>query len=371
MHEVTTFRRDVQTDGRHAKVEFGASLDEDLARRDFTMNAIAYHPIREVIHDPFGGREDLARGIVRAVGVAEERMREDRLRALRAIRFASRFGFEIEPSTWEAIVHSAAHMRRLSAERVKQELEKTMEQVDRPGLAIRRWIASGAMAVLVPPLAGLPETLTTALDCLPRPRPGRRLELADARKKYRLAMLFLHADAARTAAALRDLRFSNADVSWISSLSGAWHQLGGELTAAAARADPPSDGDIRRWAARVGRLRLGPLLRLAAAVWAARRTLGQEPAPTARQTASLYRRAFRIAWRESHALEIKDLVVDGDDLQQAGVPPGPWVGKILRALLERVIDDPTLNTRDRLLALAAEIYGRPRDDEGGHGPSRT
>src|SRR3954464_11657657 len=84
MHEVTTFRRDVQTDGRHAVVEFGASLDDDLARRDYTINAIAYSASRNVLHDPFGGRDDLARRLVRAVGDPDQRMAEDRLRALRA-----------------------------------------------------------------------------------------------------------------------------------------------------------------------------------------------------------------------------------------------------------------------------------------------
>src|SRR5690242_20955411 len=94
MHEVTTFRRDVQTDGRHAVVEFGASLDDDLARRDYTINAIAYSPSRAELRDPFKGRADLDARVVRAVGDANARMEEDRLRALRAIRFASRFEFE-------------------------------------------------------------------------------------------------------------------------------------------------------------------------------------------------------------------------------------------------------------------------------------
>src|ERR1051325_8204940 len=121
-HEVTTFRRDVKTDGRHAEVEFGASLDEDLARRDFTINAIAFSPSTRQLHDPFGGQADLARGLVRAVGNAGERMREDRLRALRAIRFASRFDFAIAAHTWTAIRDSAPFLTRLSVERVKQEL---------------------------------------------------------------------------------------------------------------------------------------------------------------------------------------------------------------------------------------------------------
>src|SRR5215217_3074679 len=100
MHEVTTFRRDVQTDGRHAVVEFGATLEEDLARRDFTINAIAYSPTRDELRDPFGGREDLGRGLIRAVGDPFDRMREDRLRALRAIRFAGRFEFAVDTPTW-------------------------------------------------------------------------------------------------------------------------------------------------------------------------------------------------------------------------------------------------------------------------------
>src|SRR5512141_3326793 len=100
MHEVTTFRRDVRTDGRHAEVEFGASLDEDLSRRDYTINAIAYSPAKKILADPFEGQKDLEQGIVRAVGIPAERMKEDRLRALRGLRFAARFEFEIEPDTW-------------------------------------------------------------------------------------------------------------------------------------------------------------------------------------------------------------------------------------------------------------------------------
>src|SRR4051812_23960135 len=139
MHEVTTFRRDVKTDGRHAEVEFGVSLEDDLARRDFTINAMAYSPTSNELRDPFKGRDDLKRGIVRAVGDAHARMREDRLRALRGIRFASRFGFELDRETLEAIRESAAHLGRLSAERVKQEIEKTMDQVPRPGEAFIMW----------------------------------------------------------------------------------------------------------------------------------------------------------------------------------------------------------------------------------------
>jgi tRNA nucleotidyltransferase (CCA-adding enzyme) len=126
LHEVTTFRRDVHTDGRHAVVEFGASLEEDLARRDFTINAIAFDPKSRRVEDPYHGRDDLAKRVIRSVGNAHDRMREDRLRSLRALRFAARFGFEIDPDTWSAITASAPFLGRLSAERVKQEIEKTI-----------------------------------------------------------------------------------------------------------------------------------------------------------------------------------------------------------------------------------------------------
>ncbi|MGH7704150.1 MAG: CCA tRNA nucleotidyltransferase, partial [Gemmatimonadales bacterium] len=101
-HEVTTFRRDVRTDGRHAIVEYGVSLEDDLARRDFTVNAIAYHPVRHEWRDPFDGEGDLDRRILRAVGNPEERFREDYLRILRAVRFAARFELAIDPDTWRA-----------------------------------------------------------------------------------------------------------------------------------------------------------------------------------------------------------------------------------------------------------------------------
>ena len=174
MHEVTTYRRDVHTDGRHPVVEFGATLDEDLARRDYTINAIAYGPTTKQLHDPFNGQGDLADRIVRAVGEPSERMREDRLRALRAIRFAARFDFQIESRTWDSIVASAPHLTRLSAERVKQEIEKTMEQVRFPSRAFRLWRDSGALAVLVPSLGEISNIHLAALDHLRIPGlPGR------------------------------------------------------------------------------------------------------------------------------------------------------------------------------------------------------
>ena len=344
MHEVTTFRRDVQTDGRHAVVEFGASFDEDLARRDFTINAIAYSPTRNVVHDPFHGEKDLRAGIVRAVGEPADRMREDRLRALRAIRFAARYGFEIEKRTWAAIVDSAPHMARLSPERVRQEIEKTMDQVPCPSGAFAKWRDAGAFATLIPDLAGVTDLQLRAIDHLRRPiiatRPQRRL--------LRIAMLLSAAPAGRAANAMKSLRFSNAAASWISSLLDALSKLEPVMRAALRSSDGALDADVRRWVSVAGRTRFASVVRLADARWWAEREAGLD-APAASSVSSLHRRALRIAYRDP--VELSDLAVDGTDLQKLGLS-GPALGMALHALLEAVVRDPSLNTYDRLLSLA-------------------
>ena len=349
MHEVTTFRRDVRTDGRHAEVEFGVSLDDDLARRDFTINAIAFSPRHERLHDPFHGRDDLKRRLVRAVGDPAERMREDRLRVLRGIRFASRFDFEIDGATWKAMVASAPHLSRLSPERVKQELEKTMEQVARPSIALRRWKEAGALAALVPSLAEVPDETLSALDCLAVPglaeRPNRRV--------HRMAMLFSDVPAGdgTLTGALTALRASKMEMSWIQALALRWQTLGGRMAEALQSGAPISDAQVRRWVAEIGRLHLGGVFRLASARWAARRDEGD--APTAAGVRALYRRAMRAAFRDP--VDLRDLAIDGDDLRHAGVSPGPAMGKTLHALLDWVLDDPSRNAPAALLARAREL----------------
>ncbi len=349
MHEVTTFRRDVKTDGRRAVVEFGASLDEDLARRDFTINAIAYDPIDHRLHDPFGGQVDMARRVVRAVGEADARLREDRLRSLRGIRFASRFGFEIEHDTWQAIVRSAPFLTRLSPERVRQELEKTMEQVLAPSTAFARWRDAGAFASVVPTLAQIGDDTLRAIDALPRPGlPGRPL-----RKALRIAALFSEADGKQAERALRDLRFSNQDIANVSALVDRWCRYAPNLTGVLSAGALPDDAELRRLAAGVGRLRVAAFVRLAAARWSAAGAV--QPSLVRR----LYRRMITIAFREP--IELADLAVDGDDLRSAGIASGPALGRILHALLQRVVEDPAVNTREVLLEVARDLQ-RPSEN---------
>jgi tRNA nucleotidyltransferase (CCA-adding enzyme) len=343
-HEITTFRRDVKTDGRHAVVEFGASLDEDLARRDFTINAIAYRPSTEEVRDPFGGQADLDARVVRAVGDAEQRMREDRLRALRAIRFASRYDFRIDAPTLAAIRASAPHLTRLSHERVQQELVKSMEQVARPSRAFRLWREVGALAVLVPSLAELSDVALATLDELPRAGEGGRS--LPQRTSNRVAALFLDAHPGEVRRALTALRFSKHEMNWVAALVERWHALRDAMSASL-RAGPPSDAQVRRWLATMGRVHSGAFLRVARARWLAMARAGLD-APSEAAVRSLHRRMRRSLFRDP--IELADLQVSGDDLRGAGIPAGPIYAKILHALLERVLEDPARNTPSALLA---------------------
>lgn len=358
LHEVTTFRRDIRTDGRHAEVEFGASLEEDLARRDFTINAIAYSPSRDEIRDPFDGRGDIAQRMVRAVGDPNARMQEDRLRALRAIRFAARFDFTIEPATLAAIERSAPHLVRLSAERVKQELEKTMDQVRRPAAALQLWKRTGALETLVPALASLSEDSIAALDYVAAPGPSRK----PYRRLVRIALLFTELDPHHARDALAALRFSRAEMNRVVTWVESWRAVGRAMDDALTGEAGVRDATVRRWVASIGRLDIAPYMRIAFARWTARGGDGAVT-PTSSVIRAIYRRMLRAALHDP--VEIRDLAIDGDDVLEAGIPPGPHIGKILEALLASVLEDPARNTREWLLQETQRLY-----DNGDRQPIR-
>jgi tRNA nucleotidyltransferase (CCA-adding enzyme) len=335
-HEVTTFRKDVTTDGRHAQVAFGASLDEDLARRDFTINAIAYHPLKHAWRDRFGGAEDLERRLIRAVGDPSQRFREDYLRILRALRFAARFGFQIDPPTWEAARATVEGLQRLSAERVRDEWFKGLRTARRPSQLFKLWGEVGAVGIWLPEMgsrergagpdaepaghgAGIaargegrtpsgpaPLPLLPALDALPRDPV--------------LMTAYLSADPAAT---LSRLRCSNAEIE--RGRRVAEHRQ--------RRPEPGSEQSVRRWLAAVGPA-ADDLVAIAEA---------QGPGHALAETVTRVRAS-------GAALAMGDLAVTGDDLIAAGIPRGPALGQTLRRLLEEVLADPTLNTREKLLA---------------------
>lgn len=307
-HEVTTFRHDIRTDGRHAVVEFGASLDEDLARRDFTINAIAYHPLRHAWRDVFQGARDIEAGIVRAVGDPEQRFREDYLRILRALRFAARFDFRIEPSTWEAGRRAVGGVRHLSAERVRDEWLNGLATAKVPSRFVSSWHDVGAAAVWLPELGdwGGNEARRAALD---------RMEPRDPV----LMTSYLSSDPPAT---LTRLRCPNAAI-------GRGRRIGSHRGPLPNADDPAA---VRRWMSRVAGA-ADDLVRIAVA---------EHPEAPIDE-------AVRAVRSSGAALSVADLAVSGDDLQGVGIPQGPEVGRTLRRLLDAVLDDPSVNTRDRLL----------------------
>lgn len=367
--EVTTFRTDVATDGRHAEVAFGASLEEDLARRDFTINAIAWDPLADEIVDPFGGREDLEVGILRTVGDPDRRFPEDYLRILRAFRFAARFDLDWDPGTRAALDRHAHGVARLSGERVRDELLKTFAQCRTASTALTGWRESGVMARLIPELAvcfGVEQnrhhaddvgvhTLLVVDQVHPR-RPFLRVValLHDVGKPPARTVhpktgdwTFPEHDrigADLAGQVLERLRFSNREI-----------RRGVHLVRVHMDLLPPeaSDAAIRRWIRRIGEEHLWDLYRIHLADWWGNRKRAETPPDSLVQ---MYRRV-RAVLNEEHALKVTDLAIDGNDLIEMGIEPGPEIGRVLAALLERVLEDPALNRRDRLLEIARAETG--------------
>jgi tRNA nucleotidyltransferase (CCA-adding enzyme) len=324
-HEVTTFRRDVKTDGRHAEVEFGVSLEDDLARRDFTINAIAVHPDTGELRDPFGGRADLAAGLVRAVGDPATRFREDRLRVLRGLRFAAAFGFTVEPATWLALCASAGDLERLSRERLRDEWIKTLA-TSTPSVAVGLWRTAGVLAPVWPELASLPAHAEGWLDAVTPREPV--LVTAAALSYTAAAQQHSRTDAQRTARdAMRRMKFSNQEIARVEQVVAALADALPDVRDAVA---------LRRWIAR-------------------HRAVAQDAAgamPAARPDRERFRASVESILGSGVPLGLGDLAVTGEDLKAAGLVAGPKLGQTLRRLLDIVLDDPSQNTKERLLELA-------------------
>ena len=303
-HEVTTFRKDIKTDGRHAVVEFGVSLMDDLARRDFTINAIAYHPTTREWRDPFQGEEDLGKKLIRSVGDPNWRFQEDYLRILRALRFSARFEFKIHARTLEAAKANAQGLGQLSAERVRDEWFKGIQTARKVSRLVALWRDVGAARIWLPEIGGAGNGEPGAVDKLPRDPV--------------LITAFLAKD---PASLLTRLKSSNKDIERGRAI-GSWREKYPDAKDAAA---------VRRWLAEVGE-HADDLLALL-------------PAPRSHLAQAVAR--IRAT---NPPLALKDLAVKGDDLIAAGVRPGPDLGDALQRLLAEVLEDPARNTREYLLS---------------------
>ena len=366
--EVTTYRIEADyADHRHpTAVAFTDSLHEDLSRRDFTMNAMAWRPGLEgkpgELVDPFGGQRDLEARVVRAVGEPRERFAEDALRMLRAVRFATRLGFVIDPRTADAIRDSAALARNLSGERIQQEITKMLE-APKPSEAFRLLSDLGLLEVICPELddaKGTPQDKAVAqnvfdhslatLDATPADDLVLRLAglFHDIGKPATFADGHFHqhefVGEAKARDILRRWRFDKDTVTRVTHLVRNhmfWYQS--EWTPSA----------VRRFVRKVGLENIPALfaLRKADNIGSGARS------PRMYALEALWERVQEEI-RAASAFSLKDLAIDGNDVMAAlGIPPGPRVGRILDELFERVTDDPKLNTRERLLELTREIGG--------------
>jgi tRNA nucleotidyltransferase/poly(A) polymerase len=345
-------------------VAFGASLEADLARRDFTINAIAWRPTDlaaglGVLIDPYDGQGDLERRVLRAVGDPSQRFAEDALRLIRAARLASRYGLAIEPRTEAAIIERAGSVAGLSAERVRDEILRICALDTRPSGAFRLLERLGILAVILPEVAelrGVPQSKRVpgdaldhtllAVDAAPPDDPDLRLaalvhDLGKARTLRDGHFIGHEEVGAELAAAVLDrLRLPRARVARIVG-AVRHHMYAYDATW--------TDAAIRRFIRRLSGTDRTLLFALRRADNAASGvgSVGES------NQAELEARIRDELARSPELLVDRRLAIDGDDLQrELGMQPGPEIGALLERLTELVLDDPSRNERSTLLELA-------------------
>lgn len=321
--EVTTFRgEEGYQDGRRPdRVFFLDQIEGDLARRDFTINAIAFDPLRGQLEDPFGGAVDLASKLIRCVGAPADRFGEDGLRPLRAVRFAGVLRFTIDPPTLAAVPPALPTYARVAVERIADELRKLLCG-PRPSRGLDLLVETGLSARILPALAQEPPAA--------RAHRFHRVNFTPRLHPLRLAALFWgHADA------LEALKPSNELLERVAHLD----RFRGTLPRL------PSDAALRRWASQVGRARLHDALVLERAERLAKGDRGDlaELASTRAQ--------LRRVLADNPPLTVGDLALKGADLIPLLGGPGPHIGQTLRRLLDATLDDPTVNTPEGLRGL--------------------
>jgi tRNA nucleotidyltransferase (CCA-adding enzyme) len=367
-YEVTTLRGETTyTDGRRPdEVYFVDDIVQDLARRDFTINAIAYDTLEDRLIDPFSGIADLKARRLRAVGNAAERFAEDGLRVLRAARFVATLEFELEPSTAQAIEPSLTSYRKVSAERIRDEWLKTMK-ASRPSRAFEVMKDHGLLAVSAPELlesVGCAQNRYHAYDvwghamhCLDNCPPDAVLRVSgllhDIGKPRSRGYSEKHQDYTfyeheRIGAEMADpllarLRFSTEERERIVALVR--HHL-------LCYDESWTDTAVRRWLKRVSP-DLAPDLYLLNE--ADVRAKGRDESADLERLSQLKAHVARVL-AAGAALAVRDLAVNGNDLMaELELKPGPLLGQILKTLLDEVIEDPARNTREALIERARTL----------------
>ena len=329
LYETTTFRTEGSyTDGRHPDaVQFVPDVREDLARRDFTINAMAYNEAEGLV-DPFGGQKDLQNGLLRAVGEPQQRFTEDALRILRLYRFAARFGFALDAATARAARQLAPHLDCISAERIQEELAKLLA-APQPGA----YLEPAVLAVVLPEL--IPESLTAAkpvVDACPA---------GEENLPVRWAALLGVLGETDTRRVLKRLRCSNACIEETAVLV---RETAGEGVSEEKASAHPGDIHLRQLLGRYGLCTVERLCALCAA-------LHPQNAPACALAAQRARKLEA----DGVCCRVSQLAVNGRDLMAAGIPAGPALRRVLEALLDGVIRAEYPNEKPALLAAAQKI----------------
>jgi poly(A) polymerase/tRNA nucleotidyltransferase (CCA-adding enzyme) len=370
--EITTFRSDsTYTDARHPdRISFAKTIVEDLSRRDFTMNGIAYNPIADELIDPFEGRNDIKNKIIRTIGDPVQRFYEDGLRPFRACRLASQLNFVIEENTFKAIASCLDRASKVSAERIRDEFIKIIES-PKPSVGIELMRESGLLEMFLPELLTGYEVNQNVYhrydiyyhnlySCDAADSKDYRIRLAalfhdigkfhakkeiEEHDKGTKSVFYNHEiiGAAITKRIMRRLKFSNQDIKLVTHLirnhmfhyTSLW-----------------TDGAVRRFMRKVGLDNLEALFELRRAD----RIGNGLKQGNSRAVQNLKRRIDVIREKEN-AITVKDLDIDGNDIMEHfNLKPGPIVGTILNHLLEEILDNPEQNNRDTLLRLADDFF---------------
>ncbi len=368
LYETTTFRTEgAYTDGRHPdEVHFVPDVRQDLARRDFTINAMAYNDAEGLI-DPFGGQQDLQQGILRAVGDPATRFEEDALRILRLYRFAARFGFAIDPPTGQAARALCAHLDCVSVERIEEELSKLLAAP-----APAAYLDEKILKVIIPELsAPALQAAKPVVDACPA-------GTEDLPVRWAALLMSLGEDGTRKA--LKRLRCSNTCIEQTAVLvretgggGGSFSEdrpLGWDPAAAGSRAGDgmACSSDRRQWRKQEASAAPGQDAAPDTAI-RIRKLLGRYDLHTVQRLAALgaamepERAADFTAQAELAAqldadgvcCRVSQLAVNGRDLMAAGIPAGPGLRRTLEALLDAVIRGQLPNERQRLLDAAGQI----------------
>ncbi len=365
--EITTFRIDGDYIGnrRPRSVRFTRSLNEDLARRDFTVNAMAYSPLTGLV-DPYDGRADIKGQVIRCVGEPDRRFGEDALRILRGLRFAARLGFCIESATAQSMEKNRELLRNIAKERIAAELLAILSGPG-PGDILQRYLP--IFAVFLPDLAAMEDFTQNnpyhcydvlrhtcaVVDNIP-PLPHLRLaalfhDIGKPRTRTRDAQGVVHfyghaAHSERIARRLmRSLKLDNFTVDRVCTLVR-YHDL----------AVAPNPKAVRKWLHQLGEPVLREILLL-------RRSdlLGQSPLHREERLAEItaVEAVIDELLRQGSCFALKDLAVKGKDLMEAGLPPGPSLGAVLDALLRAVMEDRLPNAREALLSAAQTLSENP------------